>query len=90
MIIMTLSFFNNNCRFGHVQILKVLVKNATTKNTKVEERRKKMVKLGMQEVQWLKVMFKELKTKGLQEKQNFKPQWKKCQEDGLRSIPSPR
>jgi hypothetical protein len=55
---MTLSFFNNNCRFGHVRILKVLVKNATTKNTKVEERRKKMVKPGMQEVQWLKVMFK--------------------------------
>jgi hypothetical protein len=55
---MTLSFFNNNCRFEHVQILKIIVKNATTKNTKVEERRKKMMKLGMQEVQWLKVMFK--------------------------------
>jgi hypothetical protein len=41
-----------------VQILKVIVKNATTKNTKVEESRKKMMKLGMEEVQWLKVMFK--------------------------------
>jgi hypothetical protein len=79
---MTLSFFNNNCRFGHVQILKAIVKNATTKNTKVEERRKKMMKLGMQEVQWLKAMFKERKTKGLQQKQNFKPPWKKCQEMG--------
>jgi hypothetical protein len=55
---MTLFFFNNNCRFGHVRILKVIVETATTKNTKVEERRKKMMKLGMQEVQWLKLMFK--------------------------------
>ncbi len=40
------------------------------------------MKLGMQEVQWLKAMFKERKTKGLQQKQNFKPPWKKCQEMG--------
>jgi hypothetical protein len=31
------------------------------------------MKLGMQEVQWLKAMFKERKTKGLQQKKNFKP-----------------